>query len=150
MAYTFCQNCGQRMDDGERSCPRCGRANMGGANGYQPNGGYYGQPNGGLYNTGYGNWQQQQPRERKLSVGMLVFSLINIFVIGSPLFGILALIQTISARNQPTDMLEAEKLRYAKIFNIVGLVISVVVIVLSMVLFILMMESGYYAEYIFQ
>lgn len=95
-----------------------------------------------MYTTGY----DRPRRERKLNVGMLVFSII-VMIFFSPLFGILALLQTVSAHDQPTDELEAQKLRYAKIFNIIGIALTVVVCVLSIIFAIVLMTSGN-SEYI--
>lgn len=77
---------------------------------------------------------------RPLNTGMLVFSIINIFLglcgcVGL-MFGISALVLTLLGRNANTDA-EAEKYyKIAKVINIVGVVLAVITTI-AMVLFML-------------
>ncbi len=204
MAFTFCTNCGNKIEDGVEKCPYCGhikgsertygyapaepsrpqapRENEGGQGnypnngqpgnsgnnvngqngegGYQapsqnPYGGQYGnpygnqyggQPSGDPYGNPYGQNQrpygQQYPygmpppggyyrpvQDRPMSVGLLIFSIINIIFgcccsVGF-VFGIIALVYTINARQSPTDEEEIRRKKIALIMNIAAVVMTV-------------------------
>lgn len=78
------------------------------------------------------------PSKRPISVGMLIFSIINIVfsccTLPSFVFGIIALVYTVQAQNAKTDLEEASKKKIALILNIVGAVLSVLMLVSSVVL----------------
>jgi hypothetical protein len=109
----------------------------------QPNGGFYQQPNGGFYQQPYGGFNNGnpynpffrvvQPQKRPISIGLLVFSIINIvlscFVLPSFTFGIIALVYTIEAQSAKTAEEEIRKKKIALILNITGAVLSVLTIV---------------------
>ena len=177
MAFTFCTNCGEKIDDSEARCPHCGHVrgqdrsyNYGpetsgafnsnenrqgngynGENGSRPwrtpdsdynQGGYnqggYSQggynPNG--YNpNGYGQPPFYRPPfymqpKRPISVGLLIFSIINMVfgcccMVGM-VFGIIGLVLTITARTAPTEAQEINKKKTALVINIAGSVLMAV------------------------
>ena len=86
--------------------------------------------NQGPYNQGpfgYGQNPWGAPQKRKASVGLIVFSILNILFGSGIIFGGLGLFFAITARD---SMSEAEEIRRKKLslaINIIGVVISVVV-----------------------
>ena len=78
------------------------------------------------------------PSKRPISVGMLIFSIINIVfsccTLPSFVFGIIALVYTVQAQNAKTDLEEASKKKIALILNIVGAVLSVLMLASSVML----------------
>lgn len=97
------------------------------------NGPYGGDPynNNGPYGQNFGGgYQPWQPRERKkLSVGLVIFSVINILLgtcCAGSIFGIIGLIFAVTARDAAS---EAEELRRKKIslaINIIAVVLTVI------------------------
>ncbi len=207
MAFTFCTNCGNKIEDGVIKCPYCGHIKgsernytygsygenpnelknqapqNNGAQGEQNNSGqeqgpYNGQQNqyGGYsqspygqnqnpygqnqnpygqnpYNRDpYGNQQNQSPYnqqnpygmpppggfyrpvvDRPMSFGLLIFSIINIIFgcccsVGF-VFGIIALVYTINARQAPTDDEEIRRKKIALFMNITAVVLTLAFIV---------------------
>ncbi len=198
MAFTYCTNCGKKIDDSVEKCPYCGQPkgadrvygyedeNFGrgagadggsdrggnpwesgnsygqqgqnpygnngspygqqGQNPYGNNGNPYGQqrqnPYGGNpweggqgpYGGGYGqNGGPWQPREkRKLSVGLLVFSIINILLgtcCAGSIFGIIGLVFCITARDAVSEEEEIRRKKISLAINIIAVALTVVFIV---------------------
>ena len=176
MAFTFCTNCGEKIDDSEARCPHCGhvrgqerrytygpetsgafnsnesrqengacgdngsrpwRTPDGGYNpgGYNPNGFNQGGYNPNGYNpNGYGQPPFNRPPyvqpKRPISVGLLIFSIINIVfgcccMVGM-VFGIIGLVLTITAQSAPTEAQEINKKKTALVINIAGSVLMAV------------------------
>lgn len=192
MAFTYCTNCGKKIDDSVEKCPYCGHPkgadrvygyeeekfgrgtgadgrggdpwengqDQNNGNPYGNNGNPYGQqgqnpygnngnpyggnpwegPNGQRQNPygrdpygqqfGQGPWQ---PREkRKLSVGLLVFSIINI-VIGTccagSIFGIIGLVFCITARDAVSEAEEIRRKKISLAINIIAVVLTVIFII---------------------
>lgn len=199
MAFTYCTNCGEKIDMSEGKCPHCGqrigeehsygreeysdrkwneeRANEAPRGEYYPpeNDGEYGQRGSdprGQYNGGQrgpdprGQYNggpnvpppMRQPlyrapmpqKKRPISVGLVIFSIINIVfsccAFTSLLFGIIALVYTIGAQNARSDEEEVSKKKIALIINIVGIVIGVISMISFSVVFAEMLaemiESG--------
>jgi hypothetical protein len=183
MAFTYCTNCGEKIDMDNARCPFCGYTRQGysyeretfeqrpsGApeqsaeekrpfeieerwNGNENSG--YGQGNyeSGHSDRGYGYrgnpYQQGNPLyrtpnspmspKRPLSVGLTVFSIINIIfsccAFPSLIFGILALFNTIQAQNAESEEQEIAKKKIALVLNVVGAVLTVLTIVSFTVVF---------------
>jgi hypothetical protein len=123
-----------------------GGQNYNGGQGYNNNAynGGQGYNNGG-YNNGYNNGgyapnyyvPPQTPVKRPLNVGLLIFSIANIFLgccgIGM-ILGIAALVVTINATNSQTDVDERSKLNTALILNVVAIVLLALAVVYISVL----------------
>ena len=82
-----------------------------------------------IYQQPYQNPQQPVINTTPL----LVFSIINL-VCCSPLFGLIALILTATSKNSGSYEEQAKKLRIAKILNIVGIVVSAVMVIVYLIL----------------
>lgn len=100
----FCPQCGASNPDNTRYCASCG-AMLGEDSAFQ-------------YNAA-----AETPKCS--NTGMLVWSIITTVFFGV-LFGLIALVNAISAPKQPTAELQEEKLKASKTWNIVGTVIGVV------------------------
>ena len=106
--------------------------------GQNPNNPYGRNPNNPYGQGNYtpppygGQFRRPQTQQRPLSVGLLVFSIINIVsgccCVGS-IFGIISLIFTLSARDAATDEDEIKKKKTALVLNIFGIIISVLTVV---------------------
>lgn len=168
MAFTYCTNCGKKIDDSVEKCPYCGQpkgadrvygyeeekfgrgagADGGSDRGGNPweSGNSYGQqgqnPYGNNGNPYGGNpWEggqgpyggPWQPREkRKLSVGLLVFSIINILLgtcCAGSIFGIIGLVFCITARDAVSEEEELRRKKISLAINIIAVVLTVVFIV---------------------
>ena len=198
MAFTYCTNCGEKIDDTVEKCPHCNhpkgvdrvygyasesygkkentaenngeRQSQSGSPFENGNSGYgqekknpwengdnrYGQNNNGYgqNNTygqngygqnknpweggsGYGQggpWQSPysapwQPREkRKLSIGLIIFSIINILFgtcCAGSIFGIIGLVFAIIARDATTEMEEIRRKKISLTVNIIAVVLTV-------------------------
>lgn len=141
----FCRNCGARLNTDDRNCPYCGtptenvteNTGNGQYNNGQYNGQYGGYNNeqyGGYNNSQYNNGQYGYPpyfpqKQRKTSVGLVIFSVINI-ILGcggiNLILGIIALVYTLQAKNATTDDEEASKNRTALILNVVAVCLLVI------------------------
>ena len=124
-----------------------GGQNYNGGQGYNNNAYNGGQNynNGGYNNGGYNNGgyapnyyvPPQTPVKRPLNVGLLIFSIANIFLgccgIGM-ILGIAALVVTINATNSQTDVDERSKLNTALILNVVAIVLLALAVVYIAVL----------------
>ncbi len=208
MAFTFCTNCGNKIEDGVEKCPYCGHIkgsersyiytqaetkpspmpqtenqenndqpkdpqtepygnpyaddqknpNPYGGNGQSQN--PYGNPYGGSRQSPYGNpyvgngqnngspnrnngqypYGMPSPggfyrpvQDRPVSVGLLIFSIINIIFgcccsVGF-VFGIIALVYTLNARQAPNDAEEIRRKKIALIFNIAAVVMTIALVV---------------------
>lgn len=153
MAFTFCENCGEKIDIANTKCPYCGFVRGGDTDPHeQEHSGRRVSSDGDLWRTPsegergeYIPPYAQPPRRnpyapprphsrpavrRPVSVGMIVFSAINMFfglfcIIGL-VFGSLALAQTIGAHRARTDEEEVNKKKTALVLNIIGAVLTVV------------------------
>ncbi len=116
-----CPNCHANIPDGVAACPQCGAA-MPAVPG-QPAAPVYQQP-------GY-----QQPYaptlKRQLNTGMLVWSIINLFL--CTIMGIIGLVYTVTAQDAVSDEEEQQKLKTAKTLNLIGSIVAAVSIVISIV-----------------
>ena len=109
-------------------------------NPWEGSGGPYGQggpwqnPNGGMgggpYYGGNAPWQ---PRERRnLSVGLIVFSIINILLgtcCAGSIFGIIGLVFAITARDAATEEEEIRRKKISLAINIIAVVLTVAFII---------------------
>lgn len=150
----FCPHCGARVNEDDKVCLSCGGSLSNSENNqengnnntgqqYYNNGQYY-DPYGNYrppYNVPYGNGYGNIPT-REMNIGMLIFSIINI-VFGGRIFGLIALVFTISARSKPTAELEANNLKIAKILNIIGVVCAVISSIAVYFIVLWLLENGY-------
>ena len=147
MAFTYCTNCGEKIDDSEVRCPHCGhiRGQERSYNYGQEQ--YRGQNNPNSYNqngynqNGYnpnGQYQPPQPpQKRPLNIGVVVISILNIVFgcCGIPMiFGIIGLVLAFSAQNLASDKEAEDKNKLALVINIIGLVLMAVSIVSTFML----------------
>ncbi len=135
---------GNSYTDGQNQNGRSGGAQGGNPwengqnkNPWENNGNPYGQsgpwqnPYGSPYNNGpgYGGYQPWQPRERrKISVGLLVFSIINILLgtcCAGSIFGIIGLVFAITARDAATEAEEIRRKKISLAINIIAVVLTV-------------------------
>lgn len=147
MAFTYCTNCGEKIDINAPRCPHCGcvlhqehsytheqyreQENTG----FNPNQGGF-NPNQGGFNPLYRT--PMHPVKRPISTGLLVFSIINIVfsccVLPSLIFGIIALVFTIQAQSARNTEDEITKKKIALILNIVGVILAAATIVSSFII----------------
>ncbi len=155
MAFTYCSNCGEKIDTNETRCPHCGyiishsgsytygqeeyNENRQGDS-YNQRGQEFNNPNGQSFNPNGQGFNPNplyrvpmRPQKRPISVGVAVFSIFNIVfgccTLPSFVFGIIALIVTIQAQSARTEAEETTKKKIALILNIVGFVLSVIAII---------------------
>ena len=163
MAFTYCENCGEKIDDTSKFCPHCGYSkfaqNTGNYGNSQDN--YGGEGNGKPYGTQnpygnqnpygdqppYGNRNQYGNRDpygnqppyggnyqRKGEVNVKVLVFALVTLLCfSPIPGIIALYFALTAPNQPNEELKARNDKYSVIASIVGVVISIVFVGLLVV-----------------
>ncbi len=143
----FCSQCGTNVQDGAGFCPQCG-AKIAVAQPQQPQQAPPPQPQ---YQQQAPPPQPQQPYgytapqanpysaypwgnppSGQLNTGMLIWSIVNIFLCG--LLGIIALIFTITAKSQMTAELEQKKLQTAKVLNIISSIVGGLSIVISIII----------------
>jgi hypothetical protein len=153
MAFTYCENCGEKIDFAETKCPHCGYVrggeyvppetdrnenepplwktpdNAAGRGQYVPP--FYGNP-----------YMRYRPRiKRPVSKGLIVFSAINIFLglfcLVGMIFGSLALAQAIGAQHARTDTEEVNKKKTALILNIIGTALTVINIAAFVIAFVM-------------
>ena len=134
MAY--CKNCGNQIDDGSKFCSFCG-ANQESNEQHQ-------------YSAPEQETVEQNPAEQQytgafyteplvpkasgaLKVGMLVWSIINLVMCCMPL-GIVSLIMTVMAQNATSAQDEIDKLKTAKICNLIGTIAVGIFVVIYIVL----------------
>ena len=155
MAFTYCTNCGEKIDMENKQCPYCG---------YSLTDDYvYGREEQGdkegsekTYDSGYEN-VYNVPRhtpKRPLCVGMLVFSIINVFLAfpscPTLFLGLIGMLFTFQARNAKTDKEEASKKRAALIINIVAAVLLTVFTVVYTFMYMeaIMQQYSEYLQYL--
>ena len=118
----FCKYCGNQIADDAKFCPACGAAQekneeqkteqaSNGFTGYEP---------------------VKIPSSGKMSVGYLVWSILNIIFCCWP-FAIVGLVMTVTARDADTAEEEAQKLKKAKGWNLAATITAAVVWVLYIV-----------------
>ena len=133
----FCPNCGNNVPDGTPQCPRCGvylaappqpqyqqQAQYVQPNQYPPQNPYPPQnqyPPQPQYQNPYAAPFVEQGSGR-LNVGMLIWSIV--IMLFSFIFGLIALIMTISAKDEVYAQNERKKIKTAMILNIIGSVIA--------------------------
>lgn len=150
MAYTYCENCGEKIDVAGKFCPYCGHSKDGSAafdNGSaqrdrENNGNEYGDATGG-YGRGDGNGPYRTPyggagggsplyripmpqgnrRVGRLNTVVMIFS-VAVVMFFNMICGIVAIGMALSAPNQPTQELEDKKNKNAMIANIIGIVLA--------------------------
>ena len=142
MAFTFCENCGEKIDFANTKCPHCGYVRGGE---YVPPENNRNENDPPLWKTPdnaagrgqyvppfYGNpYVRYRPRiKRPVSKVLVVFSSINVFLglfcLVGMIFGALALAQTIGAQHARTEDEEINKKKTALILNIIGTALTVV------------------------
>ena len=131
----FCKNCGHQLKDGQKFCPSCGTA-------------VAGEPRQETVCAEPINTEKlyteptPEVKQTKLNVGMLVWSILNT-VFGSwlPVFGIIGLVMTVTAVNTTPESAE-KKLKTAKIMNILGTILAVLIQLAGFVLAILLLSEG--------
>ncbi|MBQ3823566.1 MAG: zinc-ribbon domain-containing protein [Clostridia bacterium] len=131
----FCPNCGAEVKEGAAFCPSCGAPVNKAA---EPTPAPQPQPQAApAYTAPQPQYQApyqapvQQKASGQLNTGMLVFSIINIFF--CTIFGIIALIMTITAKDKPTAEEEQKALKTAKTLNIIGIIFGILSIVISII-----------------
>ena len=117
----FCKNCGNQVEENQKFCPFCG-ANL------QEDAAQEAEP----IQTETLYAEPVAPKERKLNVGLLVWSIINTAMCCTPL-GVVSLIMTILAKNASTDEDENGKLKTAKICNLIGSIGGFIISIISFV-----------------
>ena len=127
----ICNKCGAQNPDNNQFCIACG-AQLDTAGGYQQPPVYqqpdYQQPPAVNPSAVYGAPGSFDPPSGTLSVGMLVWSIINIVCCCGSVLGIIGLVFTIMAKGAKTLQEEQSKLKIVKILNIIGSVINVLVV----------------------
>ena len=145
----FCPRCGTNLPDGTIQCPQCGlMLQM-----QQPQQGYCPPP---VYHQPYNPYPQQycynpyqmpmEPSSRKLKVGMLVWSIVLMVTVYGFIFGLIALIMTVLAKDEIYAQGERGKLNVARVLNIIGTVIIGLIVLLVVSTF-LMIENSYSNSY---
>lgn len=156
---SFCPQCGLSLPPGAVQCPQCGlplNTQPNGQQGYNPPPSYNTVQNQQPYppqnpyppmQQPYGN-PYQQPilyGSRKLNVGMLVWSIILMVSTYGFVFGLIALIMTILAKDEVYAQGEQKKLNTAKILNIIGTVLAgIALLVVIFASFLILMAEPYY------
>ena len=120
----FCTNCGAALD-GEKFCTNCG-APTGAANDER-------------------EAKRSEPKKNtqpnRLSIGMLVFSIINM-VTGAKTLGIISLVLTLLSAETADGSRSVKYMKIAKILNIIGVVVTVLTVVAIVVYTVLMVIAG--------
>ena len=146
----FCSRCGVNVPPGTIQCPRCGLM----LNSPPPGQGCAPPPAYQQQNM-YPPVQQpyyhpypmpMEPGSRRLSVGMLVWSIILMVTFYGFVFGLIALIMTILAKDEVYAQGERGKLKVAKVLNIIGTVI-IGLIVLGILSLIFLFDNTYSSYY---
>jgi len=156
----FCENCGEKLDDNVKFCPSCGTKIVSQSQRqqttytppatqqytqqyyqqpmYPPQQPYYQQypsnnPYNQLNNGIYINTEADKP-SGSLNAGLLVWSIINILIYSSTIFGmafgIISLVFTILAKSAKTKQEEKNKLKVSLILNIVGTSLALIGVLL--------------------
>ncbi len=141
----FCPNCGAEVKEGAAFCPSCGAPVNKAA---EPTPAPQPQPQAApAYTAPQPQYQApyQAPVQQKASgqtnTGMLVFSIINMLICNF-IFGLIALIMTVTAKDKPTAEEEAKALKTAKTLNIVGIVLSAVAVIIGIIVWVIILAAG--------
>ena len=135
MAY--CRYCGKEINEGQRFCINCGapaseekQQNYSGYNGYNAY-------NGNNTYNGYSAYNGGMPEQKgKLSVGMLIWSIVNIVVLQQLAAGIIALIFAVLVNG--AEPAQAKKYRKVSlILNIVATALGVLSVLLLLFIYFL-------------
>lgn len=130
-----CPNCNTNVPDNAAHCPNCGAALSAQPPAQPP---VYQQPvyqqpayqqppmPQVAYQQPYGT-----PPSGQLSTGMLVWSIINIFL--CTVLGVIALVFTVMAKGSPNGEDEQSKLKTAKILNIIATIGGVLSIIITII-----------------
>lgn len=120
----YCSGCGVKLNDGDIFCSSCGTKvpnvnPQNGAENQNPSGAYYGQDRNAM--------------KRPLCVSQLVWAIINTAVgtvtVIPAILGIISIVFTVNAQSAFSDYDHDEKLRIAKILNIVATALSAISLV---------------------
>ena len=119
----FCKNCGVEIEDGTELCSACAEATA-------------------TEQVEVGVIDEVEPASKKLNVGSLVWSIINIIVCGGTNFiswglGIAALVFTILGYTSTTAEAERKKLKLSKTFNLISTILAVVTVVALVVFYVI-------------
>ena len=138
----FCTKCGAQIKEGANVCEFCNTPVEGQQNNQQ--------------NTQQQEYQQQQGYQQAPfnspaqvnNTGMIVWSIINLILCCLPL-GIVGLIFSINAKNQPTYEQAQEHLKKAKTWNLVGTIVGAVVEIIAVIIYVVALgaalsNGGYY------
>ena len=128
-----CPNCNTNIPDNATHCPNCGAAQPVQPPVQPP---VYQQPPMPQmpYQQPYGT-----PPSGQLSTGMLVWSIINIFL--CTILGVIALVFTFMAKGAPTGEDEQSKLKTAKILNIIATIGGVLSIIIAIIYVVVVMAA---------
>lgn len=151
----FCPQCGANVPDGTPVCPQCGLQ----LTTQQPQ---YQQPQQSVppvQQAPQGTPYQQVPQEGyqmppqapygapmgtppsgQTNTGMLVWSIITIFF--CTILGVIALIMTVTAKNELTGEGEQKKLKTAKTLNLIGTIGGGLFVVIYVIFIIAMVAAG--------
>ena len=147
----FCPQCGATVPDGTPVCPQCGISLTAQQPQYQqpqqpvppvqqiPQGTPYQQP----YQVPYGA-PMGTPPSGQTNTGMLVWSIITIFF--CTILGVIALVMTITAKNEMTGEGEQKKLKTAKILNLIGTIGGGLFVLIYVIALIFIIAAGGAAE----
>lgn len=144
MAFTYCTNCGEKIDDGEVKCPHCGHV-RGQERDYSYGSESY--SSGTEQTNGQNEWQGQEyyrqgaplyrtpnrppmMRKRPVSKGLIALSIINLLfccIPSSLIIGIIGISLATSAQLAQTEAEELRKKKTALILNLVSIGINLVV-----------------------
>jgi len=111
----YCRNCGNPIEDESKVCAICGTVQDGS------------EQRSAL--------APDAEASKKLNVGMLIWSIINTLMCCMPL-GVVSLIMTVLAQNASSAQDEANKLKTAKICNLIGIIGVGVFLILYIILFV--------------
>ena len=135
----YCPFCGGEYSQGSKHCPSCGalldnrNGNTSGNDSFNNsnyNSNYSGYDNNNNnYNNNNYNYNNGQPQMYASDInngGQIAFSIINL-ICCNLVFGIIALVLAATAKNASSYEDAENKLRVAKILNIVGVVLTAVI-----------------------
>lgn len=176
-----CTSCGQEYESTAKFCPNCGAARPTSSQpadtaqpaqaayirqDYNPAGGQYSSPppvqptyNQAAYQTPYQPTPGYDPnmgQPKPSATGMIIMSIINIVCCGwgiSTILGIIALIFSIMASSETNYAEAANKLKTAKILNIIGIVLAAIFVLVYVFVIIAAIAAGgfngldYFYEY---
>ncbi len=151
----FCPQCGANVPDGTPVCPQCGIQLTAQQPQYQqpqqpvppvqpaPQGMPYQQsPQGGYQmppQAPYGA-PMGTPPSGQTNTGMLVWSIITIFF--CTILGVIALIMTVTAKNELTGEGEQKKLKTAKTLNLIGTIGGGLCVIIYVIALIFIIAAG--------